>query len=49
MIDAKAFDSLEEVRQQTDLWMKGYNFVHLHIVLDGMSPVDYRIKKECET
>jgi hypothetical protein len=34
------------IRQETDLWMSDYNFLRLHVSLRGMSPIDYRVKKQ---
>ncbi|NBA77966.1 hypothetical protein GOQ04_20585 [Emticicia sp. ODNR4P] len=36
---------MEEVRQETGLWMSDYNCVRPHVSLSVMSPVDYRMKK----
>jgi putative transposase len=45
VLDAYLFDSLEEVREQTAIFMVEYNYTRPHEALGGLSPIMYKQKK----
>lgn len=46
ILDAYLFDTLEEVREVTALWVADYNHHRPHDALGGLSPKMYREKKQ---
>lgn len=45
VLDAYLFDSLDEVREQTAIFMNEYNYTRPHEALGGLSPFIYKQKK----
>lgn len=44
VLNAYLFNTLEDVREQTQIWVDDYNHHRPHDALDGLSPVNYRKK-----
>ena len=46
VLDAFIFESIEQIRQETQYWMDDYNHHHPHESLGDITPMECRIKKE---
>ena len=44
VLNAYLFNTFEDVREQTQIWVDDYNHHRPHDALDGLSPVNYRKK-----
>lgn len=49
VLDVYIFESIEDVREQSDIWMKDYNHLRPHDALGGLPPILYREMKRKET
>ncbi len=49
ILDCYLFDTLDELRDMTEIWMKKYNEQRPHEALGGVPPVPYRINKFPQT
>lgn len=46
VLDAYIFDTLDEVREETDKFIQDYNYIRPHDSLEGLSPIIFKQKYE---